>query len=393
MRVGETGGVAANGAVPEGRGRERFAASPLLVIWEVTRACDLACVHCRASAIPTREAHELTTEEGRRLISEVRGFGRPVMVFTGGDPLKRPDIHDLIETSAKQGLPTHLSPSGTPLLTHDALWRAQRSGLNGISISFDGSHEEIHDRFRGVKGSFRWSLEGAGAAVGLGLQLQVNTTITRHNLGDLAAIASLVGSLEAHRWSLFLLVPTGRGAADQQITPAETEEILSWLYRLSKEVRFRIKTTEAPHYRRITLQRQAEEAGTPVATMIAGSAGGRFVPGMNDGSGFVFVNSRGDVHPSGFLPITAGNVRNASLVDLYRTHPLFLALRNPDRLKGRCGQCEFRTVCGGSRARAFATTGDYLDEDPACSYVPEPGALVPGTGGSPAFTGGGGARP
>jgi len=376
--------------VAGGRGRDKFAASPLLVIWEVTRACDLACVHCRASAIPAREPHELTTDEGRRLIAEVRGFGRPVMVFTGGDPLKRPDIFDLIEASAQQGLPTHLSPSGTPLLTHDALWRAQRRGLNGISISFDGSNAEIHDRFRRVNGSFDWSLEGAGAAVGLGLQLQVNTTVTRHNLNDLPAIASLVGSLEAHRWSVFLLVPTGRAAAEQQIAPAETEEILTWLYRLSKEVRFRIKTTEAPHYRRITLQQQAAESGTPVATMIAGSAGGRFVPGMNDGSGFVFVSSRGDVHPSGFLPITAGNVRTDSLVDLYRTHPLFVALRDPDRLKGRCGRCDFRAVCGGSRARAFATTGDYLDEDPACGYLPAPGAPAPGR---MSFTDGGGMRP
>jgi radical SAM protein len=369
--------------VTSGRGRDRFAASPLLVIWEVTRACDLACVHCRASAIPGREPHELTTDEGRRLIAEVRGFGRPVMVFTGGDPLKRPDIFELIEASAKQGLPTHLSPSGTPLLTHDALWRAQRRGLNGISISFDGSNSDIHDRFRRVQGSFGWSLEGAGAAVGLGLQLQVNTTVTRHNLQDLPAIATLVGSLEAHRWSIFLLVATGRAAADQQISAAETEEILGWLYRLSKEVRFRIKTTEAPHYRRITLQQQAAETGAAVATMIAGSAGGRFVPGMNDGSGFVFVNSRGDVHPSGFLPITAGNVRTDSLVDLYRAHPLFVALRDPDRLKGRCGRCEFRTVCGGSRARAFAASGDYLDEDPACAYIPAPGSIQDGGGAHP----------
>ena len=360
---------AARSAFQDGSGaRGKFSLSPMVVIWEVTRACDLACVHCRAAAIPEREQGELTAQEGLRLIKEIRRFGRPLFVLTGGDPLKRPDIFQLIETAARAGLVTNLSPSGTPLLTHAALLRARACGLAGVSISLDGSNEEIHDRFRGVRGSFRWSLEGAASAIALGLKLQINTTLTRHNLADLPAIANVVGALEARRWTLFLLVPTGRASQNQQVTAEEVEAVFEWLYRLSLSARFRIKTTEGPHYRRVALQQMAAQADDR-----RGSGGGRFVPGMNDGSGFLFINSRGDIQPSGFLPLTAGNVRTDSLVAVYREHPLFMALRDPERLRGRCGRCEFRSICGGSRARAFALTGDYLAEDAACSYEAAPG--------------------
>ena len=358
--------------------RHKFALSPLVVIWEVTRACDLACVHCRASAIPERETGELTTGEGLALIEQVRGFGKPVFVLTGGDPLKRQDIFDLIRSASAFGLPTYMSPSGTPLLTHAGLLRARDSGLLGVSISLDGPTEEIHDRFRGVRGSFRLSLDAAASAVALGLRLQINTTLTRHNLKDLPAIADLVGSLEAQRWTVFLLVPTGRALSSQQVSPDECEEVFAWLYELSKKAPFRIKTTDGPHYRRVALQRSGAscERADNAVVVGTGSGGGRFVPGMNDGSGFLFIGSKGAIHPSGFLPLPAGNVRTDSLTWVYREHPLFVALRDPERLSGRCGRCEFRAVCGGSRARAFALTGDVLAEDPACAYDPgkSPGA-------------------
>ncbi len=361
------------GRVEEAFGaRRKFALSPLVVIWEVTRACDLACVHCRASAIPTRERGELTTDEGLALIRQIREFGKPVFVLTGGDPLKRQDIFDLIRAGASQSLPTYMSPSGTPLLTHAALVKARDCGLAGVSISLDGSNERIHDRFRGVMGSFRLSLDAAASTLALGLRLQINTTLTRHNLQDLPAIADLVSSLEAQRWTVFLLVPTGRAQAAQQISPEECEEVFAWLYELSKKAPFRIKTTEGPHYRRVALQRgmaPLERAANSVVVG-TGSGGGRFVPGMNDGSGFLFVSSKGTIHPSGFLPLTAGNVRTDSLLRVYREHPLFVALRDPERLEGRCGRCEFRSVCGGSRARAFALTGNVLAEDSACLYEP-----------------------
>ncbi len=353
--------------------RRKFSRSPLVVIWEVTRACDLACVHCRAEAIPRRESGELTLGEGTNLVRQIREFGRPIFVLTGGDPLKRPDIFSLIRAGAEAGLATNLSPSGTPLLTHGVLLRARDSGLRGISISLDGSGADIHDRFRGVPGSFRWSLDGAASSIALGLRLQINTTLTRHNLEDLPAIADLVGRLEAKRWAIFLLVPTGRANADQQITAEECEEVFRWLHRISRTAPFRIKVTEGPHYRRVVLEQiEAQKRAPDPSTRHewAGSGGGRFVTGTSDGSGFLFVNFKGDIQPSGFLPLTAGNVRSDSLVKIYREHPLFVALRDPEQLRGRCGRCEFRSACGGSRARAYATTGDYLAEDPACSYVP-----------------------
>jgi AdoMet-dependent heme synthase len=345
--------------------RERFAASPLVVIWEVSRACDLACVHCRAAALPERSADELTTAEGLHLIRDLRGFGHPVFVLTGGDPLKRPDIEELVAAGAGSGLPTYLSPAGTPLLSHARLLRLRDAGLQGVSISLDGSCAAIHDSFRRVSGSFDWSLEGAAAAAALDLRLQINTTLTRHNLSDLEAIAQLVAALEAQRWTLFLLVPTGRARNDQQVTAEECEQVFAWLYDLSTTAPFKIKTTEGPHYRRVTLQHQPEQAARTV------SGGGRFVPGLNDGSGFLFISARGDIQPSGFLPLTAGNVRVESPVAIYRGHPIFTALRDPDRLGGRCGRCDYRRVCGGSRARSYGVTGDYLAEDPLCSYQPE----------------------
>ncbi|HEU5181114.1 MAG TPA: radical SAM protein [Candidatus Polarisedimenticolia bacterium] len=351
---------------PEGEPRLRFAAAPLVAIWEVTRACDLACIHCRASAVPTRDPQELTTQQGVDLLREIKRFGKPLLVFTGGDPLKRPDLFELIAAARDLGLTSFLSPSGTPLLTHAALRQARQSGLTGVSISLDGSTEALHDSIRGVPGSFRWCIDGAAAAVGLRLGLQINTTISRRNLEDLPAMAEMVAALEARRWTLFLLVPTGRALASHQISPQECERVFEWLAEIAPHSRFRIKTTEGPHFRRVALQRGLGAEGL-------GSRGGRFVSSMSDGSGFVFISARGEIFPSGFLPMPAGNVKRDSLVRVYREHPLFLALRDSDRLKGRCGRCEFRRICGGSRARAYAATGDYLEEDPACAYQPPRG--------------------
>jgi radical SAM protein len=352
--------------------RDRFDRAPLIAIWEVTRACDLACVHCRAEAIPERETGELTTDEGKSLIRTIREFGKPFLVLTGGDPLKRPDIYELINEGVACGLVTSLSPSGTPLLDFSALRRASEHGLSAVSISIDGECAEVHDRFRGVEGSFQHSIEGAAATVALGLQLQINTTIAIHNLDRLPAIGELVEGLGAVRWSVFFVVPTGRADVDQLPSAGEFEQVLRWLHEYSKSAPFRIKTTEAPHYRRVALQALAAASGDDPLELQrrSRSGGGRFVPGINDGRGFVFISSLGEIFPSGFLPLSAGNVRRQSIVDVYRDHEMFVALRNPDRLEGRCGACEFRSICGGSRARAYALTGNLLAEDPACAYLP-----------------------
>lgn len=365
-----------NGAVPalgQQPGEIAFGSAPFMVIWEVTRACDLACAHCRASAMPLRHPGELTTEEGHALLDEIRRFGHPLFIFTGGDPLRRPDIFDLIGHARSIGLRVGLSPSGTPLLTPENIGRAASAGLHAISISIDGPTAGVHDGFRGVPGSFEWCLRGARAADREGLALQINSTITRHNLEHLEAMAELVGTLGARRWSVFFLVPVGRGEGLERMSAQEHEMALATLYDLSNRYPFRIKTTEAQHYRRVAMERLSAEKGLPLEALAQAtrSGFGRFLPGINSGKGFLFISHTGEIYPSGFLPLACGNVRNESLVEVYQEHPVFRALRDPERLKGRCGQCAFRSLCGGSRARAYALTGDYLAEDPACSHVPE----------------------
>ncbi len=357
---------------PSGPPAIDYSRAPLVTIWETTRACDLACIHCRASAQTLPDPAQLTTEEGYRLLDAVRRFGRGIFVMTGGDPLKRPDIADLLAYAMGHGLVTALSPSGTPLLTRDRLEPMVRAGLRTVSISVDGSTAAIHDAFRGVPGSFGWSEAGIRVAKELGLEVQINTTVSRYNLDDLPAVADLVTRAGASRWSVFFLVPTGRGQASDMVSAQEGERVLNWLYDLSKTAPFHVKTTEAQHYRRVAIEREAAEQGITPAEVLERSrtAGGRFAPGVNSGNGFLFISHRGDVLPSGFLPLPAGNVKEDDLVRVYREDPVFRALRDPSRLRGRCAACPYRGVCGGSRSRAFATTGDYLAEDPACPFEP-----------------------
>ncbi len=371
-----------------------FARAPFLVIWELTRACALACIHCRAEAVSRRDPRELTTEEGIRLITAVAGFGapRPLLVFTGGDPLRRPDVYDLVAAGTGAGLRVALTPSGTAAVRRPQLTRLQTAGLARLAVSLDGSSPEIHDAFRGVRGSWEWTMRILREARDLGLSLQINTTVSRHNRTDLEALAACVDRLGIVLWSVFFLVPTGRGRAEDGVSAGAYEAILNDLYDLAGRVPFGIKTTEAPHYRRVIAERQhgirrdgrtnggAEDArpfrpgGTGAFAAAAGDTIGRAGLAVNDGNGFVFVDHVGNVMPSGFLPLNAGNVRTGSLVEIYRHHPLFRQLRDPDQLRGRCGRCEYRTVCGGSRARAYAMTGDYLGEDPCCLYdPPQPG--------------------
>jgi AdoMet-dependent heme synthase len=349
-----------------------FSQAPFLVIWEVTRACDLACVHCRADALPHRDAEELTLPEARRLFQEVREMGTRLLVLTGGDPLKRTDIFDLIAAARETGLSPSLSPSATPLLTEAALQRGREAGLSAVSLSLDGATAVSHDVFRGVSGSYDLTLRMAREVKAAGLELRINTTVTSANLAEMPEIARVVGDVGARIWSVFFLVPTGRAESSLQISPLQCEELLRWLYRLSASSPFRIKTTEAPHYRRVVLQTMAAEIGKTVREVLSvtKSGQGRFVAGMNDANGFVFISHRGDVYPSGFFPLAAGNVRETRLDFLYRYSVLFRSLRDPDLLAGRCGRCAFRSLCGGSRARAFATTGDPLAEDPLCSFDP-----------------------
>ncbi len=344
-----------------------FDDAPFLVIWEVTQACDLACLHCRASAIACRNPLELTTDEGYRLLDEIRSFGDPLVVFTGGDPLKRSDLFDLLRRSVAIGLRTTVTPSATPLLTGEAIDSFHEYGVARMAVSLDGPDEASHDRFRQVRGSFERTVFALDHARRIGLATQINTTVTRHNQNRLREVADLVSRFDARLWSVFFLVVTGRAARTDDLSAEEYEQVFQFLYETSLSAPFDIKTTEAQHYRRYAAQRKKAGGAT------AGGRGGDIISrqaGINDGKGFVFISHTGEIFPSGFLPLSAGNVRRDSLADVYRSSPLFLALRDSGRLGGKCGACEYRNLCGGSRSRAYALTGDFLAEDPNCVYEP-----------------------
>ncbi len=367
---------------------------PFMIIWETTHACDLACRHCRAEAIPEHDPLSLTSAEARQLLEQVESFGkpRPIFIFTGGDPFKREDLFDLLAYGNELGLAMAVSPSGTPLLNEANLRKVKENGGKAISLSIDGSTPERHDDFRQVPGSFALTTAGWEIARRIGLKLQLNTTVTRYNLEDLPQIFRLVLDYGAMTWSVFFLVPTGRGKAEDEVSPAEYEAVMHFLYDCSKYIS--AKTTEGHHYKRVVLQRSIlDEKDLPVEDyfdlhpiyfqlrdelhQIVAKYGlqpkekiFRTPMHINAGNGFVFISRRGEVFPSGFMPVSVGNVREKSLVEIYRQAPLFNDLRDPSKLEGRCGLCEFVGVCGGSRSRAYAMTGDPLAEEPFCTYEP-----------------------
>ena len=340
-----------------------FGTSPLMFYYEVTLACDLVCKHCRASAQEQPAAGELSTDQAKALIDQITRFPRPPMlVLTGGDPLKRADLFELIAHAAGAGLHVALTPSATPLATRAAFEHAKAAGVRGLGISLDGADAATHDAFRGWQGSFARTLEMLGHAVALGLPVQVNTTITRRNVGQIDAMAELLAGQGIAMWSVFFLVPVGRGIEEQRIAPAEYEAVFERLWHHAQRQPYAVKTTEAPHYRRFVLER----GGDP----LAGRRAHRAPPGVGDGKGVMFVSHTGEIYPAGFLPLGCGQFPKDSVIDAYQKHPVFLAIRNTDGFKGRCGICEYRQVCGGSRARAYAVTGDYLESEPDCVYVP-----------------------
>jgi len=352
---------------------------PMVLIWEVTQACELACEHCRADAKPGRHPDELSTAEGKALLDDVRRFSEDqLVVLSGGDPMQRPDLIELVEYGTDIGLTMTLTPSGTSSLTRDSIEELAAAGLSRMAVSLDGATADAHDGFRGETGSFEETLRAARATTQAGLPLQINTTVCVQTIDDLPAIAELVTELGAVLWSVFFLVPVGRGRILDPISPQRAEDVMTWLHDIRPDVPFGIKTTEAPHYRRVGLQIRGDNADEqpPSAKRRAG---------VIAGDGFAFVSHTGDIYPSGFLPKAAGNVRTDDIVDVYRNADLFEALRDRSRLSGKCGACEYRHVCGGSRSRAYATTGDPLASDPLCAYEP-PG--WDGETGQPDITGG-----
>lgn len=370
------------GGHPHGMGKKiDYNENPFIAIWEVTRACQLKCVHCRADAQLTPDPRELTHEEGIKLIDQIYEMDNPMLVFTGGDCMMREDLFELADYAVKKGMRVSMTPSATANVTKERMERAKNVGLSRWGFSIDGPTPEIHDHFRGTPGSFDLTLEKIKYLNELDMPLQINTVISRYNYDHLEEMVELVSELKAVMWYIFLLVPTGRGQEDKCLTPAEHEKVFRWLYDLSKTAPFDIKTTAAQHYRRVVLQQKAREHKIEsgeiryedtITTDYASLGDGlkRAPKGVNDGNGFIFISHVGDVLPSGLLPIKVGNVREKPLKEIYRESPVLKELRNPDLYKGKCGVCEYRFVCGGSRSRTYAVTGDYLESEPYCVYIP-----------------------
>jgi len=361
-----------------------FHKAPFLVIWETTQACDLACSHCRASAQPERDPSELTTEEGQRLIAEAKEMGTPVFILSGGDPVKRPDLFELVRHGKRVGLRMGTIPAATALLTEDLVRELKAAELDQMAVSLDFPTAELHDGFRGVPGAFDKTMAAIEWAHRCQLPLQINTTVTERSFPHLADMASLAGRLGIVFWEVFFLVPMGRGETLGGLTAEQCEDAFAILYRVQKESQFVVKVTEAPHYRRYVAEREAaagngdrpQHGSAVLPKLLQRSEGpghtvGLAPRGVNAGNGFVFVSHVGDVFPSGFLPVCGGNVRQEKLTDIYRDSELFRTLRDPSQLTGRCGRCEYRAICGGSRSRAYAITGSYLATDPWCGYQPQ----------------------
>jgi radical SAM protein len=359
---------------------------PILVFWESTKACLLACKHCRAEAIKNALPGELTTEEGYKFIESLTQFGKPypVLIITGGDPLMRIDIYDLIEYASLLSIPISLAPSVTPKLTHESIRKLKELGVKTISISLDGATPKTHESIRGIQGHFDATINTIRTIVSEGVTVQINTAVMRENVLELPYIASIVKNLGASIWEIFFLIKVGRGINVEEITPVEYEDVMHFLYDASM-YGFTVRTVEAPFFRRVVTWRKnnisqtkyapnelyyqlsnklKELLGAPISESKAHTVGTR------DGKGIIFVAYNGDVYPSGFLPLSLGNIRTKSIVDIYRNNQILKDIRAAN-FKGRCGACEFKDICGGSRARAYVTYKDPLGEDPACIYMPE----------------------
>lgn len=353
-----------------------FDQAPFTIAWEVTRACAFACKHCRADAQHTRDPRELDTQEAFALIDRLATFGNPILIFTGGDPMMRRDLFDLIRYAADKGLRCSLTPTATALPTIERLTQARDAGIRRIALSLDAPTADVHDEFRQVEGSWARTMQILRNAKEVGLSVQVNTTVSAFNVDLLPAMIPFIQEVEAVQWSVFFLVPTGRAQAQWMISPERHEAVFNWLYELSQNAPFDIKATAAPMYRRVAIERKRAEAknGEKITFQGAGFqyADGLHRPtkGVNDGNGFLFISHLGQIMPSGFLPVDCGNVREQDIVEVYRNHPVFKDLRNYEKLKGKCQVCEYREVCGGQRGRAFGLTGDYMETDPACFYEP-----------------------
>ena len=349
-----------------------YAQTPLNIYWEMTQACALACRHCRAEAVPMAHPMELSFDEGAAFLRQIGDFGDPLpqLILTGGDPLARNDLYELIEEARKLGIGVSITPAATSALTREVLVRLKRHGVEGLGLSLDGSTAQRHDSIRGVPGTFDRTMQAIRWAQELEMPLQVNTLASAETAGDVPAIYELLKPFAVTRWSLFFLISVGRGKVLQPLSPEDGEKLMAWIYDTSKVAPFTVATTEAPSYRRVALERMRNE-GLAGDQIKRSSAYRGF--GIRDGHGIMFVSNTGDICPAGFLPLVVGNVRRDRVADVYRNAPAFQSLHDPAHFEGRCGYCEYHALCGGSRARAYEATGNPLAEDPFCAYQPKSG--------------------
>ncbi|HIC90875.1 MAG TPA: heme b synthase [Syntrophaceae bacterium] len=339
-----------------------------LLAWEITRQCNLSCTHCRAGARAGPYEEELATSECFRLLDHIASFSKPIVILTGGEPLLRPDVFEISRYGTEKGLRMVMASNGT-LITHKIAQEMVDSGIKRLSISIDGANSESHDRFRQVDGAFNGAINGIRCAKEVGLDFQINTTVTLDNMDELASIQDLAVNLGAVAHHIFLLVPTGRGRnlVDRVLPAMEYEKVLNWLYEGQGKVPIHIKVTCAPHYYRIMRQRAKEKGETSTHASHGLDAVTR---GCLGGIAFCFISHTGDVQPCGYLELNCGNIRHQSFKTIWQESEVFKNLRDLNRYKGKCGRCEYRHICGGCRARAYALTGDYLAEEPFCIYQP-----------------------
>lgn len=341
----------------------------MMLYWELTLACGLVCRHCRAKAMKRALPGELSTEQAVSFLDDITGFGDPMphVVLTGGDPLQRGDLYDIMAAAGERGIGVSVSPSVTPLLTRQSMHAMHEAGSHAISLSLDGSTAARHDGIRRVQGTFDQTMAAFDWAEEVGMPVQVNTLVSAETVDDLPEVYRLLTTKKVARWTLFFLIQTGRGVMLSEITPERSEQVMEWLHSLRASTPFQLSTTEAIHYRRVLAQHM-EAQGMDADQIVRSRAARAF--GVRDGNGIVFISHVGDVTPSGFMPLTIGNIKESSIVDLYRDHPLMRDLRDPSTFHGKCGVCEYNQLCGGARSRAWAATGDALGEDPMCTYVP-----------------------
>lgn len=348
-----------------------YARTPLNIYWEMTQACALACRHCRAEAMPLPHPNELSFAEGLAFLDQIKDFGEPLphLILTGGDPLNRPDLFQIIDEARARGIGVSITPAATAALTRDVLARLKDHGIDGLGLSLDGSNAARHDAIRGVPGTFDRTMQAIEWGEELDIPIQVNTLVAEETAEDIPAVYRLLQPHHIARWSLFFLISVGRGKVLQPMSPEAGEALMRWVYDTAKAAPFIVATTEAPSYRRVALERMREEGMTGEQIKRSPAARGF---GIRDGHGIMFVSNTGDICPAGFLPIAVGNVRSDNVAEIYRNAPLFKQLHDPHSFEGRCGYCEYSALCGGSRARAFEATGSPLGSDPFCTYVPAP---------------------